>query len=104
MVLPPKTPIRKTTSPHPFSPDTPVTFKIKPNRHQNINNKSYDCCFPEIRETILVLGTSNLTTITESPLPNIQIESYPGAMVLHMLSLLDKAEKKTTTEKLNQSM
>ena len=73
MVLPPRTPIRKTTSPHPFSPDTPVTFKIKPNRHQNTNNKNSDWCFPEIREKILVLGTSNLATITESPLPNIQI-------------------------------
>ena len=45
------------------------------------------------------LLVSNLATITESPLPNIQIESYPGARVLHMLSLLDKAEKK-----LNKSM
>ena len=98
MVLPPRTPIRKTTSPHPFSPDTPVTFKIKPNRHQNTNNKNSDWCFPEIREKILVLGTSNLATITESPLPNIQIESYPGARVLHMLSLLDKAEKNRKTE------
>ena len=43
---------------------------------------------------ILVLGTSNLATIRESPLPNIQIESYPGPRVLHMLSLLDKPEKK----------
>ena len=93
MVLPTKTPIRKTTSPYPFSPDTPVTFKTKPNRHQNNNNKHSDWWFPEIREKILVLGTSNLATITESPLPNIQIESYPGARVLHVLSLLDKAEK-----------
>ena len=101
MVLLPKNPIHKTTSPHPFSPDTPVTFKIKPNRHQNTNKKNSDWCFPEIREKILVLGTSNLATITESPLPNIQIESYTGARVLYMLSILDKAEK---TEKLNQSM
>ena len=102
MVLPPKNPIRKTISPHPFSPDTPVTFKIKPNRHQNTNNIYSHWCFPEITEKILVLGNSNLATITESPLPNIQIESYPGARVLHMLSLLDKAEKKQ--KKLNQSM
>ena len=93
MVLPPKTSFRKTTSPHPFSPDTPVTFKIKPDRHQNTTNKHSDWCFPEIRENILVLGTSNLATITESPMANIHIESYPGARVLHKLFLLDKAEK-----------
>lgn len=93
MVLPPKTPVRKPVSPQPFSPDTPVTFKILPHRHPNTNNKNSDWCFPEIREKILILGTSNLSSITESPLPNIQIESYPGARVLHFSTLLDKAEK-----------
>ena len=43
---------------------------------------------------ILVLGTSNLATIRESPLPNIQIESYPGPRVI-FFGQARKKQKKT---------
>ena len=96
--LPPKTPARKHTISSVFSPDTPVTFKIIPNRHQNTIRKNQEWCFPEIREKILIMGTSNLASITESPLPNVQIESYPGAKIIHLLAILDKADKKRKLE------
>ena len=99
----PQTPKRSSPSNSSFlrsssfpSPDKEVAFKIKPNIHQNTNNKNKVWCLPEIREKILVLGDSNLARITESPLPNIQIESYPGAKFHNILSVLGRAKNQTS--------
>lgn len=97
-VLPgPQTPIRSKSFPSCLassfpSPDKEVAFKIIPNRHQNTTTKNKLWCLPEIREKILIIGDSNLTKITQSPLPNIQIESYPGAKFNHIQTILDRAK------------
>ena len=69
MVLPLKTTIRKTTSPLPFSPDTPVSFKIKPKLHLNINNEISDLCLPYIRENINIQLKYGYEGYMQCPLP-----------------------------------
>ena len=99
-VLPkPQTPKRSTSvsSPSYFpSPDKEVAFKCIPNRHKNTQNKISQWCLPEIREKILIIGDSNLAKITESPLPNIQIESFPGAKFHHISTILERAKNSKT--------
>ena len=72
MVLRLKTTIRKTTSPLPFSPGTPVSFKIKPKLHLNINNEISDLCLPDIRENITIRLKYGYEGYRLFPLPQAQ--------------------------------
>ena len=97
MVVRLKTPIRKISSPLPFSPDTPVIFKINQTVNRIPTTKTLICAFMKLGRIFF-----NLATLTESPLSiNNQIESYPGTRVQHILSLLNKQKN---TDKLHQSM
>jgi hypothetical protein len=98
-VLPaPQTPKRSFSLPSSYvpSPDKEVAFKCLPNKHKNTMNKISQWCLPEIREKILIIGDSNLAKINQSPLPNIQIESYPGAKCHHISAILERAKNKKT--------
>ena len=60
------------------------SFKIKPTRHQKTSQKLLHWKFPKVSAPTLVIGTSNLANISESPSIDIQIESFPGCQIRHL--------------------
>ena len=46
--------------------------------------------FPEVKKDIIFFGDSNLSRVTCSPNPNVQIDSYPGAQIRHIKKLVDE--------------
>lgn len=79
------------SSSNPSSPTQPRKVNITSptsciNRHPNTSNKS-DWSLPAINKPILVIGASNLSRISRCEDPNVQIESFPGAKIRHIIQL-----------------
>lgn len=55
--------------------------------HKRTQNKNDDWVLPKITKPILILGDSNLSRVGNTP-PNIQIESFPGARLVHIKNLV----------------
>ena len=63
-------------------------FKVK--RHPETNRELIDW-FLEVEKRCLIVGDSNLSRIPEYSIPDLQIESYPGANFRHMQALFEIA-------------
>ena len=88
----------------PIDPDRPNTDSApliqlrKPTRHENTPQKNKTWSL-RVKEPILVLGDSNLSRIPPYEHMAVQVDSFPGAMVHHLRSILEKLQTQTTTEK-----
>ena len=63
-------------------------FNIKPTRHPSTKQKLQSWSLPKVSASILVFGTSNLSSISRTPRKDIQIESYPGCQIRHVEHLV----------------
>lgn len=55
----------------------------RPTRHQTTYYKMLEWSV-EIKKPILIIGDSNLSRIPEYDYPSVQIDSFPGAQILHI--------------------
>lgn len=76
---------------------TPTTT-CKPIRHINTNRKMLDWSL-SVRKKWLIIGDSNLSRIPTYHIPDLQVDSFPGATFLHAETLLNKASINTKVEK-----
>lgn len=63
----------------------------KPTRHRNTYQKMVQWRV-EIKQPILIIGDSNLSRIPKIEHPLIQIDSFPGAQILHLKQILGKLD------------
>ncbi|KAL3970410.1 antigen [Sarotherodon galilaeus] len=74
----------------PSSPASPAQQVHAPTRHPNTQRKLQDWSL-HIRETSLIIGDSNVSTLPSFSARGVQIDSFPGAKWCHAQSLLEKA-------------
>ncbi|KAM3620333.1 uncharacterized protein V6R79_021697 [Siganus canaliculatus] len=67
-----------------------ITPTRRPTRHLNTSKKlkEWSLC---IRKKVLILGDSNLSKVPPFNVPDLQVDSYPGATFHHAEALLRKA-------------
>lgn len=80
----------------PSTPTTPLTFKVK--RHITTQRKSIDWGL-SVNKKWLFLGDSNLSRFPPYTIPNLQIESFPGANFRHAQEVMSKSTVHVTVEK-----
>ncbi len=72
------------------------TFKVK--RHINTDRKMVDWGL-SVGKKWVIIGDSNISRIGKHSIPDLQIESYPGANFRHASSIIAKATSHLTVEK-----
>ena len=70
------------------SPKTSPSFPITPSRPDTNVKTNWE--LPPLTKPVVLLGASNLSRITHSPLRNIQVHSYPGAKFSHLTKMFTK--------------
>lgn len=70
----------------------------KPTRHQRTYYKMVEWNIT-ITKSVVILGDSNLSRIPEYTYPQVQIDSYPGAKILHIKSILKKLPPREDVQK-----
>lgn len=78
---------------------TPKSQMCRPTRHQNTDRKMIDWHL-RVQKKWLILGDSNLARIPGYAIPDLQIESYPGANFRHAQALMEKSLGSNGVEKL----
>lgn len=78
--------------------NTPRIPKTRVTRHINTDRKMVEWGL-SVRKKWLIIGDSNLARIPGYSIPDLQIESYPGANFRHAHAILSKASKHVTVEK-----
>lgn len=90
-----KTPIKPTqptqeiTTPDTHSTPVEQTSSSRPTRHINTKRKMMDWNLI-IKKKCLIMGDSNLSRIPDFEMPDVQIDSYPGATFRHAEAILDR--------------
>ena len=74
----------------------PQTFQV--NRHPNTDRKMVDWSL-RVDKKWLLLGDSNLSRIPGHKIPDLQVESYPGANFRHAQAIISKSNGSTLAEK-----
>ena len=77
---------------------TPVPQLYRVTRHVNSERKMIDWGL-SVRKKWLIIGDSNLSRIPAYDIPDLQIDSYPGANFRHAEALIKKATSSLTVEK-----
>lgn len=72
-----------------ISLETPSWVPQKPTRHQRTYYKMVEWNI-QITKPVVILGDSNLSRIPEYCYPQVQIDSFPGAKILHIKAILKK--------------
>lgn len=91
-------------SPEPYgglSPDlfsSPAQQRCKVTRHMNTDRKMIDWDL-NVEKKWLIVGDSNLSRIPEYNIPDLQIDSYPGANFRHAQALMAKSRSNVVVEK-----
>ncbi|CAJ1082727.1 hypothetical protein D5F01_LYC25055 [Xyrichtys novacula] len=80
----------------PPSPPKPTTYK--PKRHINTDKKMTDWSLT-VTKKWLFIGDSNLARMPMHSIPDLQIDSYPGANFRHAQGILSNATSEVTVEK-----
>jgi len=80
------------------SPEVGILTRRKPIRHCNTYQKGVKWSL-EINQPVIVVGDSNLSKIPEFQHPLVQIDSFPGAQILHLKEILGKLNPCLTTQK-----
>lgn len=82
-----------------ISHSTPKPQRMKVIRHENSYRKMIDWDL-KVEKKWLIIGDSNLARIPGYSIPDLQIDSYPGANFRHAQALLSKATSQVMVEKL----
>ncbi|ONI45081.1 hypothetical protein AN641_04890 [Candidatus Epulonipiscioides gigas] len=77
---------------------TPKTQTFKVKRHINTDKKMLEWGL-SVGKKWLIIGDSNISRIGTHSIPDLQIESYPGANFRHASSIIAKATSHLTVEK-----
>jgi len=76
---------------------TPLpSFPVKPRSYRGgtrYGNYKNSWSLPFLSKSIAVLGASNISRITQSPIKDIQLEAYHGASFYHFRQMLSKTRK-----------
>lgn len=72
-----------------ISSETPAWVPQKPTRHQRTYYKMMECNI-QITKPVVISGDSNLSRIPEYFYPQVQIDSFPGAKILHIKAIRKK--------------
>lgn len=70
--------------------DQKSPMKSKPTRHLATTHKIQVWSL-SVKKRILIIGDSNLSRIPDFELPDVQIDSYPGATFRHAAAIMEKA-------------
>jgi hypothetical protein len=90
-------PIRQTgTARTSTSPARKPRQFIKPFRAENTNQKDRKWEFHQISAPTLIMGTSNISAISQTQVKNLDIRSFPGTKLKHLTALFRKASKRPT--------
>lgn len=87
-------------------PESDVTInpiKQKPTRHLISKQKMINWKL-KVKNTTILIGDSNLSRIPEYDVPELQIDSYPGATFRHIGGILEKLEPNPKVEKVIMSI
>ena len=96
--LPAGTSLQFTTDSTPTAADKPIPT-CKPIRHINTNRKMVDWSL-SVRKKWVIIGDSNLSRMPSYEIPDLQIDSFPGATFLHAETLIKKATVSAKVEKI----
>ncbi|KAK2846307.1 hypothetical protein Q7C36_011161 [Tachysurus vachellii] len=75
-----------------------ISHRNTPYRHINTVKKRTDWSIT-IHQPVVFIGDSNLSRIPSIPVPNVQVDSFPGAKFSHLASILSKLSTHPHTQK-----
>lgn len=85
-----QSPPEKRTTCALFAKSSAIPHQVTVGKHEGGRKSAW--ALPVVRKSLLVIGDSNLSRISASPIEDIQIESFSGAQFHHITNILKKYE------------